>query len=160
MTKEKTCIFCDIIAGKSPSTIIEFENENIVIFKDIKPASDHHYLAVPKHHFDHARTLNANQKDLSTNQFNLRFTLVNTSRQISVIEMREQVKELLRLKGLDLNDVSYGFHWPPFVSVTHLHMHAIAPMSKMGFIARLVFKPIDMWYCSVCSFRLISKVNI
>lgn len=68
MTEKKTCIFCDIVAGKSPSTIIEFQNDNIVIFKDIKPASDYHYLAVPKHHFDNARTLSANQKDLSTNQ--------------------------------------------------------------------------------------------
>lgn len=65
MTKEKICIFCDIIAGQSPETIIEFQNENIVIFKDIKPASDYHYLAVPKRHYEHARTLNVNQKDLS-----------------------------------------------------------------------------------------------
>lgn len=65
MTKEKMCIFCDIIAGKHPQTVIEFQNTNIVIFKDIKPASDYHYLAVPKHHYEHARTLNVNQKDLS-----------------------------------------------------------------------------------------------
>lgn len=66
MTKEKPCVFCDIIAGKSPATIIEFQNENIVIFKDIKPASDHHYLAVPKCHYNDARTLNVNQKDLGS----------------------------------------------------------------------------------------------
>lgn len=69
---------------------------------------------------------------------------------VAVIEMQDQLKELLRSKGVDLEDVSYGFHWPPFVSVKHLHMHAIAPMSKMSFISRLVFKPINMWYCSVC----------
>lgn len=68
----------------------------------------------------------------------------------AVIEMQDKLKELLRTKEVDLNDVSYGFHWPPFVSVRHLHMHAIAPMSKMGFFARLVFKPINLWYCSVC----------
>lgn len=65
MANQKPCIFCDIIAGKSPETQIEFENENIVIFKDIKPASDFHYLAVPKIHLEDVRTLTIDHKDLS-----------------------------------------------------------------------------------------------
>lgn len=63
--------------------------------------------------------------------------------------MQNELRNLLGTKNVNLEDVSYGFHWPPFTSIDHLHMHAIAPASKMGFFARLVFKPINMWYCSV-----------
>lgn len=63
--------------------------------------------------------------------------------------MQNELRNLLNTKDVNLDDVSYGFHWPPFTSIDHLHMHAIAPASKMGFIARQVFKPINMWYCTV-----------
>lgn len=69
MSQVKPCVFCDIIAGKSPETIIEYSNENIVIFNDIRPASDYHYLAVPKNHLHNVRSLNLDQKELSKHQF-------------------------------------------------------------------------------------------
>lgn len=65
MSTVKACIFCDIVGGKSPDTAIEFSNEDIVIFKDIRPASDHHYLAVPKNHMPNVRGCTINEKDLS-----------------------------------------------------------------------------------------------
>lgn len=65
MFEQKPCVFCDIVAGKSPNTMIEYSNENIVIFEDIRPASEHHYLAVPKKHMHNVRSLNADDKDLS-----------------------------------------------------------------------------------------------
>lgn len=68
MSQPNPCIFCDIIAGKSSETTIEFENDNIVIFKDIRPASDNHYLAVTKHHMEDVRTVAVDQKDLSKSQ--------------------------------------------------------------------------------------------
>lgn len=64
MPGSRSCIFCDIIAGRSSETI-EFSNDNIVIFKDIKPASDFHYLAAPKIHLQNVRSLDASHKDLS-----------------------------------------------------------------------------------------------
>lgn len=64
MSEQKPCVFCDIVAGKSPKTVIAFSNENIVIFEDIRPASEHHYLAVPKKHMHNVRSLNAADKDL------------------------------------------------------------------------------------------------
>lgn len=69
MSSEKPCIFCDIVAGKSPDTIIEFSNEHIVIFKDIRPASEYHYLAVPKNHMPNVRACTMNDKDLSMISF-------------------------------------------------------------------------------------------
>lgn len=65
MSVSKSCIFCDIVAGNSPETVIEYSNDNIVIFNDIKPASDYHYLAVPKIHMQNVRSCTLNDKDLS-----------------------------------------------------------------------------------------------
>lgn len=53
-----TCIFCDIADKRSTETVIEFENDEMVIFKDIRPAAEHHFLAVPKFHFDSVKSLN------------------------------------------------------------------------------------------------------
>lgn len=50
---------------------------------------------------------------------------------------------------MEESEISYGFHVPPFNSVKHLHMHGIAPKSKMGFIGRMIFKPNSIWYKSI-----------
>lgn len=49
MLKED-CIFCRIIAGKLPSAKI-YEDEDMLVFKDIEPKAKVHFLAVPKTHF-------------------------------------------------------------------------------------------------------------
>ncbi len=43
------CLFCKIINREIKSDII-FENDNILIFKDISPKAPVHLLAVPKKH--------------------------------------------------------------------------------------------------------------
>ncbi len=43
------CIFCNIIKGKIPSTLI-YENEHIIAFKDINPQAPIHILIVPRKH--------------------------------------------------------------------------------------------------------------
>ncbi len=43
------CIFCKISKGEIPSNKI-YENENFLVFLDIKPVSDGHLLIVPKKH--------------------------------------------------------------------------------------------------------------
>lgn len=47
-----SCIFCDIIEGKSKAEII-YEDENIISFLDIRPVNFGHALVIPKgHHKD------------------------------------------------------------------------------------------------------------
>ena len=46
----KDCIFCKIIAGEIPSKKV-YEDEEIVIFKDVAPKAKIHLLCVPKEHF-------------------------------------------------------------------------------------------------------------
>ena len=45
------CIFCRIVRQEIPSQII-YENEQIIIFKDIEPVAPTHFLAIPKVHID------------------------------------------------------------------------------------------------------------
>ena len=47
------CVFCQIVAGKLESNIVQdYETDGILVFKDIRPASDVHLLAIPKNHMD------------------------------------------------------------------------------------------------------------
>lgn len=45
----KDCLFCKIVAGEIPSQKI-YENDQIIIFKDIQPVAPVHLLAIPKIH--------------------------------------------------------------------------------------------------------------
>ena len=44
------CIFCKIIAGEIPSTKL-YEDDKMIIIKDINPQAPIHYLMIPKAHF-------------------------------------------------------------------------------------------------------------
>ena len=46
----ENCLFCKIIAGEIPASRM-YEDENMLIFKDIDPKAKNHYLCVPKSHF-------------------------------------------------------------------------------------------------------------
>lgn len=46
----ENCIFCKIIAGEIPASKV-YEDEEILIFKDIEPAAKIHLLCVPKDHY-------------------------------------------------------------------------------------------------------------
>ena len=47
------CIFCQIVAGKVPSTIVA-ESDHAVAFRDISPHAPVHVLVVPRQHVDSA----------------------------------------------------------------------------------------------------------
>ena len=44
-----TCLFCKIIAGEIPATII-YQDEQVIAFDDIKPHAPTHKLIVPRKH--------------------------------------------------------------------------------------------------------------
>ncbi|MDE6597671.1 MAG: histidine triad nucleotide-binding protein [Clostridia bacterium] len=47
---EKDCLFCKIIEGKIPSSKV-YEDDKMLVFKDIEPKAKIHLLAIAKDHF-------------------------------------------------------------------------------------------------------------
>ncbi|HON10169.1 MAG TPA: histidine triad nucleotide-binding protein [Chitinispirillaceae bacterium] len=47
---EKNCLFCKIIRNEIPAQKV-FENDSMVIIKDISPQAPYHYLGIPKEHY-------------------------------------------------------------------------------------------------------------
>ncbi|MBT7903335.1 HIT domain-containing protein [Candidatus Woesearchaeota archaeon] len=48
--QKQQCIFCQIVSGKIPGKKI-YENEHILAFMDIRPATKGHVLLIPKEHY-------------------------------------------------------------------------------------------------------------
>ncbi|XP_001985516.2 histidine triad nucleotide-binding protein 3 [Drosophila grimshawi] len=123
---DQNCLFCDIVSGKT-KTVLEVDTNEFTIFKDIRPAAEHHYLIVTKQHYDSLKVLNESHEKM-------------------ILAMEEGLKSFFVSKGISTTDALYGFHFPPFISVKHLHMHGIAPRSEMNIISRMVFRPATAWF--------------
>lgn len=57
------CVFCQIVRKEIPANFI-FENEALVVFKDIKPSAPVHVLVVSKEHIHSVAHLQENHKDV------------------------------------------------------------------------------------------------
>ncbi|KAH9491852.1 Histidine triad nucleotide-binding protein 3 [Bulinus truncatus] len=126
-THSSKCLFCSIAQRQDSKTRILYEKDNIIIFKDIRPASDHHYLVIPHNHVNDPKHLNHND--------------------VKLIEQLVAVgKEFLAKEGGSLDDARLGFHWPPFNSISHLHLHVISPVKNIRFIGSLIYKPNSLWF--------------
>ncbi|KAL1516973.1 hypothetical protein ABEB36_000798 [Hypothenemus hampei] len=124
-----TCIFCNIVAKQSPADV-KFENEEIIIFKDISPVATHHYLSIPKNHIDNIKSLNT------------------VYHEELLQRLIDEGKRVIVEQDGDLTDSLLGFHLPPFNTVGHLHLHLISPASSLSFKHRMMFKPNSYWFAT------------
>jgi histidine triad (HIT) family protein len=60
------CLFCRIIAGKIPATIVYSDNR-IIAFKDIEPQAPHHIIIIPRKHFSTIQDLSNDDANLIGN---------------------------------------------------------------------------------------------
>lgn len=51
MPAQATCLFCRIAAGEIPSTRV-YEDERVIVFRDINPQAPTHLLVIPREHVD------------------------------------------------------------------------------------------------------------
>lgn len=51
MSRVEGCLFCRIVAGEIPATVVR-ESEHTLAFRDIAPAAPVHVLVVPREHYD------------------------------------------------------------------------------------------------------------
>ncbi|KAM8846582.1 adenosine 5'-monophosphoramidase HINT3 [Synchiropus picturatus] len=135
---DKKCIFCRVVNNEMGTELLHCDEE-ISCFRDIKPGAPHHYLVVPTKHVGNCKSLNKSHIPL-------------------VKRMVEMGNEILQKNNFtDLDDVRFGFHWPPFCSVTHLHLHVLAPASQLGFMSRFFYRLNSYWF--VTADQLIELLN-
>jgi len=59
----KDCLFCKIINKEIPSDIV-YQDEKMIVFKDIHPKAPYHVLIVPKKHIESVTQLKKTDKEL------------------------------------------------------------------------------------------------
>ena len=62
-TYKADCLFCRIVAGEIPSDRV-FEDETVIVFRDINPQAPTHVLAIPRRHLASAADLTDADGDL------------------------------------------------------------------------------------------------
>jgi len=104
--KDPDCLFCKIVAGELPSTIVG-EDERTVAFMDINPATRGHVLVIPRAHSEDL---------LGIEPDDLRAVAVASQRQAT------RAKERLLADGVNLVNSCGAVAWQ---TVFHFHMHVI-----------------------------------
>ncbi len=106
MASHPDCIFCKIVAGELPATIVE-EDERTIAFMDIAPATRGHALVIPR---NHARDL------LEIDAEDLQAVALTAQR------VAKRVPERLGADGVNLLNSCGALAWQ---TVFHFHMHVI-----------------------------------
>jgi len=100
------CIFCQIVAGEGPATIVD-SDERTVAFMDIHPATRGHALVVPRAHY----------ADLAEIPDDELATCVQAARRLA-----ERAVERLGADGVNLLNAQGRAAWQ---TVFHFHFHVI-----------------------------------
>jgi len=105
---EKDCLFCKIVNKKIESEFL-YENENIVVIKDINPQAPVHLLIIPKKHI---RSIN----DITDDDRNI------------IAEMLMVAKEMAKQQGVDKSGYNLLFNVEKGGGqvIFHLHLHILA----------------------------------
>jgi histidine triad (HIT) family protein len=103
---DPNCIFCKIVAGELPATIVD-EDERTIAFMDISPATRGHALVIPRAHS--ADLLSIEPQDLEAVA-------------LACQRLAGRAKERLGADGVNLLNSCGAV---AFQTVFHFHMHVI-----------------------------------
>ena len=107
MTTDPECLFCKIVGGQIPATIVR-RGERVTVFRDINPQLPTHVLIVPNEHI-------ANTEALEPEHDALVGEVVRTAREVAAAEgLSERGYRLVINTGPDAQN-----------SVPHLHVHLV-----------------------------------
>lgn len=100
------CIFCSIVAGDIPATIV-YEDEDVLAFMDIAPANPGHTLIIPKQHYRNIYDMPAE---------------VGGKIMQAAVSLANAIRTALNPDGLNLfqSNEAAGFQ-----TVFHFHLHLI-----------------------------------
>jgi histidine triad (HIT) family protein len=101
------CIFCEIVAGTAPATIL-YQDEQVTAFRDTHPIARTHVLIIPNHHL-------ASLNDLAPDEVGLAGHLI-------LIALKVARQEGVDISGyrLMINTGRDGGQ-----TIHHLHVHVI-----------------------------------
>ncbi len=104
---EKNCIFCRIVAGEAPATLV-YEDEAVVAFVDTMPVNAGHSLVIPRRHAEHLADMLAEEA-------------------APMLEAARKVAAALRASGLRCDGIN--FHLADGAAAgqegMHVHLHVI-----------------------------------
>lgn len=102
------CVFCEIVAGRSPANV-EYEDDEIIAFQDIYPKAPIHLLVIPRRHVESVMALAPEDAPL-------------------VGRMVLAAKRIGEARGLAERGYRLAFHCGPEGGqvVYHLHLHFLA----------------------------------
>lgn len=103
---EQDCIFCKIVAGELPATIVD-QDEQTVAFMDINPATRGHLLVIPRVHTPDI--LSIDSRDLAA--------VSGTAQRLAI-----RSKERLKADGINVINSCGAAAWQ---TVFHFHLHVI-----------------------------------
>ncbi len=104
------CIFCKIIDKETPSDII-YENDEVIVIKDVNPKAPVHLLIIPKKHIPSVNHIEAKDKALIGD-------LILTAKEIA---------EEKNLKGYKLL-INVGREGGQIIDHIHLHLLSGRPI--------------------------------
>ncbi|MFO7716027.1 histidine triad nucleotide-binding protein [Desulfosarcina sp.] len=109
---QKDCLFCKIAHGKMGTDFL-YENENLVVFRDINPHAPVHLLVVPKRHI---RSIN----DLTDADHAILAEMILISRQMA------------KMENVDLSGYKLLFNVEKGGGqvIFHLHLHLMGGWDK------------------------------
>ena len=105
------CLFCRIAADEIPSERV-FEDETVIVFRDINPRAPTHVLAIPRRHLDSAADLTDADGDLLAALFSA-------------------LRRVAADAGLDAYRIVSNVGAESGQSVFHLHFHLLGGRSMV-----------------------------
>jgi histidine triad (HIT) family protein len=106
MARDPDCIFCKIVAGELPATVIA-EDDHTVAFMDISPATRGHSLVVPREHAEDLLSIEA--EELAA--------VMHAAQKVAA-----RSKEVLDADGINLINSCGAAAWQ---TVFHFHVHVV-----------------------------------
>ena len=108
---DSDCLFCRIVAGDIPATIVK-EGENVLAFRDVDPQAPTHVLVIPRAHHPDVATLAAAEP-------------------LVLAELVAMAAEVAKANGEDSYRLVFNTGEQAGQSVFHVHGHVLAgrPMS-------------------------------
>lgn len=101
------CIFCKIIQGEVPCTVV-YEDDNVIAFEDIYPSATNHIIVIPKNHIDDLNGIT--EKNIE-----------------SIKQIFNAISEIVKKLNIDQSGyrVVTNCGANAFQSVKHLHFHIV-----------------------------------